>query len=575
MNKKIKTIGIAVFAGIVMFCTNSCGPRIDEYPWQIVDTGGDKDKEEGMTLGDVETSTLEGELLSGLGLGINFQVHNYQYARSNSIDMYAGYFTASNSDFQYGGPLPYAYYYPNNYVTGSLSSSLSLYPYLYHAYFYAANEKHKLPEWKAIAQIMYVFSIHQSVDFFGTMPYNDYRKLKETPPLTYLPGKECYELMLKDLDEAIVCLKERKPSESSLRRIEGEKGGYSNLNWKNWVKFANSIKLRLALNMVKAEPTMAQEVAEAAVNDEIGVLKNTDSDFQLPDDGKTDHPLYYISSIWNDSRLGASLENIMKSYQNPLLEKWFNKNSADIKTKAGGVLMLSSQKDYVGIRQGVQMFPNSGNTSGYGAFSSFIDRYMPCTYLKVNEVLFLQAEGALRGWNMGGTAQQFYESGIKHSFDENGMSGYDEYVSQEKVTNVRYEDYFVPEWGMDSRMKVGVKWNDNDDKEVQLEKIITQKYIATFPMSGLAWTTFRRTGYPRLFPVPEKYKWTYDDSFDVELQIRRIPFGEVTATEKANAKAAETALGGPNTAGTRVWWDVPTEQRVNDNPEGILIPKNF
>jgi hypothetical protein len=572
---KNKSLLLVFLITSLAFNLYSCGPRIDEYPWQIIDNQGENNKEEGMTLGDVETSTLEGELLSALSLGINFQVHNYQYQRANSIDMYAGYFTVSNSDFQYGGPLPYAYYYPNNYINGAQAASLPLYPYLYHAYFYADNEKHKLPEWKAIAQIMYVLNIHQLVDFYGVMPYNDYRKLKETPPLTYIDGKTCYELMVQDLDEAIDVLKKQKPSSQSLQRIEGEKGGYSNLNWKNWVKLANSIKLRLALNAVKATPVWSQELAEQAVNDEIGVLTASEGDFQLPDDGKTDHPLYQISSIWNDSRLGASLENILKSYQNPLLSKWFAKNSADIRTKTGGVLMLSSQKDYLGIRQGVQMYPNSGSTSGYGAFSAFSDRYMPRTYMKIAEILFLKAEGALRGWNMGKTAQEYYEEGIRQTFTSNGISMPQDYLSQILPQEVPYQDYFVPEWSMKSRLKIGVKWNNNESDELKLEKIITQKYIGTFPMGGIAWTTFRRTGYPRLFPVPEKYKWTYDDSFDVELQIRRIPFNEVTATEKANVKAAESVLGGLNQAGTRIWWDIATESRVDDNPTGIVIPKNF
>ena len=37
------------------------------------------------------------------------------------------------------------------------------------------------------------------------------------------------------------------------------------------------------------------------------------------------------------------------------------------------------------------------------------------------EAAFLRAEGALIGWNMGGTAQKFYEEGIKLSFQEFGV----------------------------------------------------------------------------------------------------------------------------------------------------------
>lgn len=89
-----------------------------------------------------------------------------------------------------------------------------------------------------------------------------------------------------------------------LKRVEGEKEGYSKGDWKNWVRFANSIRLRMALNMVKVNPGDAQTIAESAANDEIGLLTE---DFGLPtDNGSTyQHPLHKISAEWEDSRLGG------------------------------------------------------------------------------------------------------------------------------------------------------------------------------------------------------------------------------------------------------------------------------
>ena len=122
-------------------------------------------------------------------------------------------------------------------------------------------------------------------------------------------------------------------------------------------------------------------------------------------------------------------------------------------------------------------------------------------------------------------------------------------------------------------MKVDVKWNDADSDELKLEKIITQKYIANFPMSAEAWTTFRRTGYPRLFPVFLNNM----PGVDTELQLRRIPLVETSNNTLEIASLVE-ALGGPNNGGTRVFWDVPIEQRgetSEDNDCQIVIPVNF
>ena len=147
------------------------------------------------------------------------------------------------------------------------------------------------------------------------------------------------------------------------------------------------------------------------------------------------------------------------------------------------------------------------------------------------------------------------------------------YLQKETVKEVDYIDYYVPEFSCEGRVKVGVKWDENASQETLLEQIVTQKYIANFPLSAEAWTTFRRTGYPRLFPAPEKYKWTYDDSFDVETQIRRLPFNNTNSNEAAEIPYIEKALGAPNAAGTQVWWDV-TDWTVRDD-RGWPVPDNF
>ena len=118
-----------------------------------------------------------------------------------------------------------------------------------------------------------------------------------------------------------------------------------------------------------------------------------------------------------------------------------------------------------------------------------------------------------------------------------------------------------------------VKWNDADSDELNLDKIITQKYIANFPMSAEAWTTFRRTGYPRLFAVFLNNM----PGVETELQLRRIPLVETSNNTLEIASLVE-AVGGPNNGGTRVFCDVPTEQRgetSEDNDYQIVIPVNF
>ena len=398
--------------------------------------------------------------------------------------------------------------------------------------------------------------------------------------MAYEKGADIYDKIFNDLDEAIVILKERKPSQTELEKIEDSNGkNISYGDWRRWVKFANSIKLRMAMNIVKYDAGKAQQKAEEAVADEIGVLtEHDDKDIAYYPAGETVCCLWKICNTWNDLRLNASLENILKHFENPLLTEWFDSNPSPIKDKNSGIV---APIDVYGMRAGIDMrkINTSDRKSGYGPFAVLTDKYkfMHQPFLKRVECLFLRAEGALRGWSMGGTAKDFYESGIRLAFEENGITDQsiiDEYINRTEVKDVDYTDPFNGIHNIKGRVKVDVKWNEADTDELKLEKIITQKYIANFPMSGEAWTTFRRTGYPRLFPV---YLNGDMEDVDLELQLRRIPLVKTT-NNTLEIASLEEALGAPNQGSTRVFWDVPTEQRGEKSPDNkynLVIPVNF
>ena len=102
---------------------------------------------------------------------------------------------------------------------------------------------------------------------------------------------------------------------------------------------------------------------------------------------------------------------------------------------------------------------------------------------------------------------------------------------------------------------IGVKWNDADDLETRLEKIITQKYLALFPLSTEAWTELRRTGYPKLFPVLNTDDG--DGSIEQGDMIRRIPWVPTDPVAAGMVDASGiSALGGADEQATRLWWDV-------------------
>lgn len=579
-----KYITAPLFAALAACAFTSCGDKeLDKYPWIIEEEGnGNIDQDAKPESLDV----LEKELRGAIPFMINYSheptgtwaPHKYQYYRANSIDNYAGYWTVSKGSFTFGGPLPTLYNYPNDYLGGAMDNQL--FTASKNTMLYA--DEFGRPEWRAIAMIIQAYLGHEIVDFYGAAPFNDWRNGKTTPPLTYEKGADIYDQIFEELDSAKAILVRRQPSQTDLDRIEditAEKT-ISRGDWTRWVKFANCIQLRMAMNIVKYDPAKAQERAEAAVNDPYGVLTNADSHDLGYYQQTHDCCLYFICNSWHDLRLSASLENIMKHFKHPLLYRWFDINSYAIADKQSGI-QTPSGTDVFGVRNGI-MFRNLNVTGkdkgGYGPFSTLSGefRYMHQDFFKRTECYFLRAEGALRGWNMGGTAREFYEEGIRIGFTDNGITDEEEiqkYLDQETCPVVDYVDPYQSQHNIKGRVAIGVKWNDADDNETKLEKIISQKYIANFPMSAEAWTTFRRTGYPRLFPVyvnnmPE---------IDTELQIRRMPLVE-NGNNALDLASLTEALGGPQNAATRVFWDIETETRGEDiegNGFGVVIPHNF
>ncbi|MCM1110666.1 MAG: SusD/RagB family nutrient-binding outer membrane lipoprotein [Clostridium sp.] len=563
-----------------MAVLQGCGDKaLDSYPWVIDDPN--------ITITDPDAKPdnvelLEKELRGAIPFMINYSheptgtwaPHKYQYQRANNIDNYAGYWTISKGTFSFGGAIPTLYTYPNDYLGGPIDTQMF------------TNSKNAIrwsdefgkPEWRAIAYIIQAYLGHELTDFYGAIPFNDWRNGKTTPPLTYEPGADVYNQIFEELDTAKAILRRQQPSADELSKIEDIVGKktVSNGDWIRWVKFANSIQLRMAMNIVKYDAAKARERAEAAVAD--GVLTAADSQDIGYYQEMSDCCLYFISNTWHDLRLGASIENILKHFNNPLLGQWFDTNPYSIADRVTGIVTPAGSGIY-GIRAGIN-FRNLNVTDrvkGYGPFSTLSGnmRYMHQDFFKRVECSFLRAEGALRGWNMGGTAQEFYEEGIRLTMSEYGIddSEIEKYLAQTDLPAVDYVDPYQSMHNTPGRVTIGVKWDDNDSQELKLEKIITQKYINNWPQSAEAWTNFRRTGYPRLFPVYLNNM----DGVDTELQIRRIPLVE-NGNNALDLQSLTEAIGGPQTGYTRVFWDIQTEERgevCEENGFQYVIPKNF
>ena len=502
--------------------------------------------------------------------------HAYQRQFSLGPDNYAQYTTVPHSDFMYG-TLQTSYDVSTEFNGGPNSLYLlvknAMIPLLNHP---AIDS---IPEMKAIYLLMFDYSTQEITDIHGALPYEEFLVNKQGAPFTYNGAEHIYKSIVSHIDLITACLRhyDSRPEwyKTKLQALMDEnleisKDKYlGKTGMDSWIRFANSLKLRIAMHSVKVEPELARKWAEEAVAG--GVIEDIDQEFALLELYLGfSHPLNMIWITWGDARLSASFESLLMSLNHPYVKgdmPLFKNNSGNmVNPKTGEILPADTR--IVGLREGIH--PGMGQSASSNPMLSCSvfekdDMFdAPLYIMKVSEVDFLRAEGAVRGWNMGGSAQFFYERGIlngyiyERSYEEainNYTNMMTDYMAQTAASPYTYHDPLGNVPDEPSVTKIGVKWDEGDSQETKLEKIITQKYIASFPYSFEAWTELRRTGYPKLFPVLNADEG--DGSLKYGDIIRRAPFPDTDDASVADIIATGLdALGGEDWQSTRIWWDV-------------------
>jgi hypothetical protein len=204
----------------------------------------------------------------------------------------------------------------------------------------------------------------------------------------------------------------------------------------------------------------------------------------------------------------------------------------------------------IGIRQGIKI---TGDEYKNYSFMN-LKKKAPLVFINIPESYFLRAEGALRGWNMEGTAKQFYKKGVRASFEANGLSESDAnaYLQNDSYTQASYVDPKNSNNDSPPLNTVTVKWDPSASFQIKLEKIILQKWIALYPNGSEAWAEVRRTGYPKLYPVKINHSpYIPDGKF-----VRRIPYPSSMKNSSKDQidKAVNKYLNGNDTGYEPIWW---------------------
>lgn len=377
-------------------------------------------------------------------------------------------------------------------------------------------------------RIMKVFLFQKLTDTYGEVPYFEAGKGYNGNIFApkYDTQEAIYNDLLKELDEAGNALDASKP-------FAGAADLYYQSDVARWKKLSNSLMLRVAMRLSKVNPAKAKEYVEKAVTK--GVFTSNDDSLVLKHDagpaGVRTNP---ITSSWVKNDLNGGESNIkfsktfidlLKNTNDPRLRIYAKLEATGDNNPASQQGLANDAKEFPGGDKKLFSDPNTSTVLRFDA---------PTLIMSYAEVQFILAEAAVKGWNVGGSAQQYYENGVKAAMEILTIFG----DKVPAVTTGEYNTYITT-----------YPFKSAGTEAEKIEQIITQKWILLLFNGFEAFSEYRRTGYPVLVPVN-------DPAGETGGTIpRRLIYDQSELLTNAENYKAAIQRQGLDLMTTRVWWD--------------------
>lgn len=405
--------------------------------------------------------------------------------------------------------------------------------------------------YQGMAIIMQSLNYQMAVDMWNDIPYSQATNPSILTP-KYDKGSDIYLDLLKRLDAAIVLIKGADAAKNfniangdilrvSANGLPSTTGLNTAANRKlKWIKFANTLKLRLLIHMSQMPTIGALQATEIAkINAEGSGFLNAGETIGVNPGFITAKPNHFWSNYIYDqagnesnsfNRANNYSLNLMKSLSDERY-KYFYK---PIPGSPGTLPAHWVGIDYAPINSNPLFKSNvtsniggaptpAGGSTGLGK-SATMDAWI----LTAAESLFLQAEAKARGWNVTGTALALYQSAVRESFSwlgvPNAIATANTYLAQS-----------------DTRIQFGTSLAEN------INAIAWQKYLAFNGNSHLEmWNDYRRLD---IIPIP----LSIDPGRGNNAIPVRFPYPQ---TEYDFNTANVTAAGGTNIFTSKIFWDL-------------------
>ena len=353
----------------------------------------------------------------------------------------------------------------------------------------------------AIAHILQVYMYHHMTDRWGAIPYTEALKGAENIAPVFDQQKDVYSALFVQLDTAIGLIN------NSAVQVQGDIMFNGDMN--SWKRFANTLKMTMALRMSDVDPSNAQTKFLEAVSG--GVLASTSQNVHYPylDAVAHENPWKGAFRTRNDFAPSKKFVDYLTANSDPRLAKM-----ADGSKNSGGVT-------YAGMPYGEE--DPSINGADIASITSAIisDGKQHGGFLYTYaQVCLAMSEAAILGWDVTGDAQPWYELGIKASMDQWGVS------SADATTYIAS----VPAVGS------------------TVENVAMQKWVALWLQGYEGWAEWRRLDFPNDISAPAAAL------SGTGIPVRQGYGANTVSNNSANYKDAVSKQG-PDTQDQKLWWD--------------------
>lgn len=193
---------------------------------------------------------------------------------------------------------------------------------------YTPEEAAKYKYIEAMTYPLQAYLALLDTDMYGDMAYSEVFQARYTNPPILTPKYDTQQDLLKqlysELKNSVDVLS--KPVALNGQNIEQTSLGKQDFVYSGdvakWARFANSLKLKIAVRLLHANKALAYEIAKEATTNPAGLMESVDHDFIWNVGSKS----YHFNDAVNPGALSLQLRNFMVDNQDPRIRFFFVKN---------------------------------------------------------------------------------------------------------------------------------------------------------------------------------------------------------------------------------------------------------